>query len=133
MVPPAELPVAAIFLALLAGCGAGESEGPDRFGVSGTVNYEGQPVQSGRIYFEPDSAQGNSGPQGYAEIAAGKYDTAGDSGKGTVGGPHRVRITTPQFEYQKPEAVDLPKEDSTQNFGLKASDVQQTPQSGEEV
>jgi hypothetical protein len=67
------------------------SDDPRGSGVSGTVTFDGQPVPFGRIVFTPDREAGNSGPQGFAEIRNGAYDTA--SGKGTVGGPQVVQIT----------------------------------------
>ena len=72
------------------GCGRGGG-GPRRYTVSGTVTFRGQPVPVGRIDFEPDTEQGNSGPGGTAEIRQGRYTTA--RGRGVVGGPHVVRIT----------------------------------------
>ncbi len=74
----------------LAGCG-GSDDGPPRADVSGTVTFKGQPVPVGKIIFEPDTSKGNSGPQAFADIKDGKYSTA-ESGKGTVGGPHVIRI-----------------------------------------
>ena len=68
-------------------CGA---SGPERYELSGTVQFQGKPVPAGQIVFEPDSSKGNVGPQGMAEIREGKYDTRG--GRGMVGGPHVVRI-----------------------------------------
>lgn len=73
-----------ILLTLLAslvclGCG-----GDGTYRVSGKVTFKGQPVPAGKIYFMPDSSQGNSGPTGYADIKDGTYDT---SLKGSVGCP----------------------------------------------
>ena len=58
---------------LAAGCGDGEPTGTT---CPGRVTFAGQPVVSGRIYFAPDPARGNDGPQGYAAIEDGRYDTA---------------------------------------------------------
>ena len=84
----------------------------------------------GEIIFEPDSSAGNSGPQGFAEIVNGKYETASD--RGMVGGPHTVLIsgyptdpsnedeenpTEPLFQGYK-TSIDLPKESSTQDFEI---------------
>lgn len=74
---------------LAAGC---SRSGPDRFRVSGTVTHAGQPVALGRIVFEPDASRGNSGPQGFAPIENGRYDTATPNCKGSVGGPMIVMI-----------------------------------------
>ena len=88
------------------------------------------------IYFQPDAQGGNSGPQGFATIRNGAFDTKRE-GKGTVGGPMIVRITgfdseppkdlsetepgpKPLFaEYQT--KADLPKEDGNQDFDVPAS------------
>jgi hypothetical protein len=69
-----------------------------------------------------------------AKIRNGKYDTRQADSKGTIGGPHIVRIVgidgkvsgdaggeilqgTPLFpEYSV--SVDLPKEDGTQDFAV---------------
>ncbi|MCR9119920.1 MAG: hypothetical protein NXI22_23535, partial [bacterium] len=70
-------------VALLTGCG---ESGPVRYQVSGKVQFQGKPVPAGSVIFTPDTAQGNSGPQGVAEIVDGAYRTSG-GGLGTVGGP----------------------------------------------
>lgn len=114
--------LAAVFLT--AGCGG--PTGPERYQVSGSVQYEGKPVPVGTIVFEPDSSKGNSGPACYAQITAGRYMS--ESGKGVIGGPHVVRIDgadgvpadeMPQGQPLFPEyqtTIDLPKADSTQDF-----------------
>jgi hypothetical protein len=79
-------------LIVFAAIGCSGSNGPTRYDVSGRVHFQGQPVPAGRIVFEPDVAQGNSGPAGYATIQNGVYDTARD-GMGVVGGPHVAAIT----------------------------------------
>src|SRR5204862_378695 len=66
----------------LAAVGCGES----RVEVSGEVTFDGKPVPAGRIYFNPDFTKGNDGPQGYADIKDGKFDTR-NKGKGACGGP----------------------------------------------
>lgn len=115
----------------LAASGCGGSGGPTRYRVSGNVTFKGQPVPAGRITFEPDTAKNNSGPAGYAEIKDGRYETPAD--KGTVGGPHQVRIVgfdgrpvgespdgAPLFaEYRT--AADLPPGDATQDFDVPAA------------
>lgn len=112
--------------ALLAGCA---EDGPPRYDVSGMVSFNGEPVPRGTIVFEPDTKKGNKGPQGFADIKDGHFNTA-DGGKGTVGGPHIARIAgfdgKPQNEQQylgNPifnehlEEVDLPVgEPAAQDF-----------------
>ncbi len=117
----------------VAGCGRGGG-GPTRYTVTGTVTFRGQPVPYGRIDFEPDTEQGNSGPFGTAEIRQGRYTTA--RSRGVVGGPHVVRILgsdgvplevadegsvdprgMPLFpEYT--ERVDLPHKNTTWDFDV---------------
>ena len=117
---------------LLAGCG--RSDGPELHRLSGAVTFAGKPVPAGTILLEPDASRSNRGPAGYATIRDGRFDTR-DGGKGTVGGPHRVRIageenldapvapgseaptTRPLFpEYVT--TVDLPREDATHDFSV---------------
>lgn len=121
-----------LLLASLLWCGVGcGNKGPTRFRAQGEVTFNGKPVPYGQIIFEPDSSQGNTGPQGFADIREGKYDTT--AAKGTIGGPHLVRISgfnsqstdesnpsPPLFpEYQS--KLDLPAGDTTQNFTIPAS------------
>lgn len=117
----------------LAGCG-GEREIP-RFDLSGTVNYDGQPVPAGAIEFLPDVASGNEGPGTSAEIQNGRYATLPD--RGTIGGPHVVVLrgyttlpTTPGASVSpSPPAttnplftstitVDLPKKVGEHDFDI---------------
>ena len=114
---------------LICGC-SGSSEPP--YEISGTVTFEGQPVPVGFIHFMPDSSRGNSGSAGGAPIQDGKYVTA--SGKGTVGGPHRVEIEGfDDIAFDTPEGpwpdgkplfpryrveVDLPKSATTKDFDV---------------
>ncbi len=71
------------------GCG---SSGPTTYRRSGTVMFDGKLVPLGKVYFEPDVAAGGSGPSGFADIRAGKYDTS-DNGKGSVSGPMIIRVS----------------------------------------
>jgi len=72
----------------LLGCQSGE---PPRYELSGQVTFNGQPVPLGTIEFIPDESRGNRGPGTSAGIANGQYKTP--RGQGTIGGPHKVRIT----------------------------------------
>jgi hypothetical protein len=128
---------------LLAGCGGG-TEGPPVYQLQGQVKFNGEPVPYGRVEFVPDTAKGNSGGSGYADIVDGKYDTALPSGRGVIGGPHLVTFTgqsakpavtanaegtidetaasdaapIPLLFSEYREEHDLPKEDSVLNFDL---------------
>jgi len=120
-----------ILVAVAAGCGR---RGPERFRVSGTVSFAGRPVALGRVIFEPDAARGNDGPQGFAPIENGRFDTAAPHCKGAIGGPLVVRIdgfeTTggedaassgrllfPTHEEQ----IELPRADVVRDFVVPAS------------
>ncbi|MGQ9504747.1 MAG: hypothetical protein ACUVQG_06520 [Thermogutta sp.] len=121
----------------LAVMGCGERR-PTLYHVSGTVTFGGKPVPAGSIIFEPDTSKGNQGPAGFAAIKNGRYDTR-DAGRGTVGGPHVVRITgldgvpaeelpqgTPLFpEYTT--QIDLPKKELTQDFDVPTTGKSQKP------
>lgn len=116
----------ALLLILAVGCSQG---GPQRFRVSGAVAYGDKPVQLGRVVFEPDVTQGNDGPQGFAPIENGRFDTAGPHSRGVIGGPTLVRIDA--FEMTggedaaasgrllfptHQEKMDLPRGDVTCDF-----------------
>jgi hypothetical protein len=111
---------------------AGCEQGPLRYNVSGTVTYQGQPLPAGVIYFDPDGSKQNDGPQGYAFIKDGKFDTA-ETASGPVGGPHLVRIegfdgkAREEFPMGQPlfadfsQSVDLPNEDTTLDLSVPAA------------
>jgi len=121
--------VLAISLAAsLAGCG-----GERVYNISGTITFQGKPVPTGHIVFEPDGSAGNSGPAAFAKIKDGHYDTRSE-GRGTVGGPHLVTIHgrdgiprgellsgLPLFRDYNTK-VDLPKKNGEQNFEVPAGD-----------
>ena len=99
------------------------NSGVERHKLSGKVTYQGKPVVKGSIIFEPDTAKGNSGPQGFAAIQDGSY-TTDKFGRGAISGPLIVRISgqieTPNGEKKSiPDYtthIDLPKEASTHDF-----------------
>ncbi|HWL09008.1 MAG TPA: hypothetical protein VNQ76_11405 [Planctomicrobium sp.] len=119
----------------ICGCGNQTGDSPERFPVSGTVTFQGEPVPVGSIQFSPDTSKGNTGPTGYASISNGKFDTSLD-GKGTVGGPHMVVIIgldgkgdpksdlphgSPLFpEFQI--AAELPASETVLNFDVPTPD-----------
>jgi hypothetical protein len=122
---------AGLLLTVAHGCGR---RGTERFRVSGTVTHAGKPVQLGRVVFEPDAARGNDGPQGFAPIENGRFDTAGPHCKGSIGGPMRLRIDG--FEMTggedaaasgkllfppHEEAIDLPRADTVRDFVVPAA------------
>lgn len=90
---------------LLTACllGCSRNDGPVRHHISGKVTYQGKPVPSGIIVFEPDHDAGNSGPQGSAEIEDGTFNTNSKTGRGIVGGPTIITIIG---QKQKPANVE---------------------------
>jgi hypothetical protein len=110
--------------------GCGGPEDVDRLDISGSVNYDGKPLPTGTITFEPDA-----GAPGFAQIKDGKYDTL-TGGKGTIGGPQTVRIegtdptpaadgTVVAVKYET--KVDLPKEPTTKDFDIPAAAGKREP------
>lgn len=95
-------------VAALSGCGP---RGLQRFQLEGKVTFDGKPVPSGTIRFEPDSTKGNRGPVGYAEIIDGRYTTATEGSKGSLKGPIVAFLTggpapDPKVEFPKMWFVD---------------------------
>jgi hypothetical protein len=74
-----------LILIFAAGCGP---TGPTRAEVSGTVTYNGQPVEQGAISFFP--APGVVGPEAGGEIKNGKYFIPRKTGP--VVGKNRVEL-----------------------------------------
>ena len=69
---------------LSTGCGGGTSDGPDLFPVTGTVQFDGTPVEEGRILFRTDSGAGRA----YStEIKNGSYTLEIEPG------PVKVEVT----------------------------------------
>jgi hypothetical protein len=94
--------VAVVGLGLLpfaAGCGGSSGNR-----VSGKVTFKGQPVPAGKVYIAPDTAKGNSGQTGYADIKDGAYDTSSAGGQGAVSGA--VVITVEGFDPTPPPGAD---------------------------
>lgn len=121
------LTLAATGTVCLLSLGCSTADGPPRYHVSGSVTYQGKPVPGGRIMFEPDATQGNSGPGAVAEISEGRYATRSD--RGVVGGPHRVTIYGTDGTVATEERdnalfvpyrteVDLPEADTTHDFSI---------------
>ena len=116
---------------VVTGCGP---KGPALHRIRGTVSFAGRPVPRGVIFFDPDVAKGNRGPQGFALIKDGRYDTAAEGCRGTSGGAMVVRIdgsepvpgaedaTTadrPLFPTYE-ERIDLPAGSTDKNFDVPA-------------
>jgi hypothetical protein len=112
--------------------GACSGKPSGRVDVWGTVKFNNQPVPAGLIVMNPDLSQGNDGPQGMAEIRAGRFDTR-QLDKGAPSGPVIFMIDgfdgvaqgdspsgKPLFIGYKVQ-LDLPKKPSEQNIDVPAS------------
>ena len=90
------------------GCSSGQMENPDwpeRYAASGTVTWQGKPVEGADVTFMSDS--GNS-------TAVGKTDSAGRfvltthvDGDGAVAGPQKVAVRRVNIVDKTPKDVDL--------------------------
>lgn len=111
---------------LLSGCGRSK---PPRSSFEGKVTYEGRPVVYGLLYFTPDSARGNKGVFGVAEINDGVYETNPDYGPS----PGPMLVTVHVYNAKPPgnrsvaNIVDLPVDFSSptasRDFHVTAKDV----------
>jgi hypothetical protein len=115
---------------LLCGCSSGSKT---TFDVKGTVTFDGKLVPAGRIDFYPDFTQGNDGPQGFAIIKDGVFDTSKPGGQGHAGGAMLIKVEgfdgksdNPQFfgtpifrvhEFKR----ELSRGSSVENFEVPAS------------
>ena len=77
-----------VCLCLFATFGCGGGDGVKRHDVSGTATFAAAEIRYGEVYFYPDK-----GPEGYAIIRDGKYDTSLEGGQGVVDGNHRIVVT----------------------------------------
>jgi len=120
---------------LLIANGCAESK-PGRFDVSGKVTHQGELLLKGTITFDPDASAGNSGPQGFARIRDGSFSTE-QSGKGTLGGQHVVRIIGEMgpdpakpgnvFYVNHRMQLDLPKERIVRDIEIPSESVESLP------
>ena len=79
---------------LLCGCGSGDI---GRGAIHGHVTLDGQPLQQGRINFEPTA--GTKGPTAGASIIDGRYSI--DADKGPPLGKNLVRINANKLSGKK--------------------------------
>lgn len=86
----------------VAGCGDDEGIGK-RYPVSGTVTYNGQPLEKGTINFQAIAADGRSAG---GDIQGGEYRLMTQSpGDGALPGKYRVSITAKDVDMSKVEAT----------------------------
>jgi hypothetical protein len=95
-----------------------------RYHVWGKITWQGQPIPAGSITFDPDITAGADGPQGFAIIKNGEYDTRKEGGLAPAGGKYVARvyatdgIAGPELPNGRPlfrERLipkELPKEDA---------------------
>lgn len=109
-----------------AGCGR---DGAARYHLAGKIAYGGKPIPEGIIFFDPDLAAGQDGPQGYAVIKNGVYDTRNE-GLGPGGGKYVLRLYAldgipgpeaatgrplfPEYTWRE----ELPTQDATKDFNI---------------
>lgn len=105
--------------ALLVGCGPSQ---PPTYDLAGKITYLGKPIPSGILYFDPDIAAGADGPQGYALIKQGHYDTR-EMGQKVGSGKYVVRIYAHDGAVQPELPMGKPLfPERTLNIELPASD-----------
>src|SRR5262245_38511749 len=90
-------------LALLLATGCGPRSG-NRVAVSGTVTFDGQPVDGGAIVFLPQGDGASDRARSGSGIEAGKYAIPAE--KGPAPGKYRVEIRWP-----RPTGKQIPSDD----------------------
>jgi hypothetical protein len=86
----------------LVGCGGDDGIGR-RYSVSGSVNYNNQPVANGRISFTP--AKGGEGRAAAGEIRDGRYTlTTVDADDGALAGSYRVSFMVKEVDLTQVKA-----------------------------
>lgn len=88
---------------LLPGCGG---DGIKRHQVTGKVTFQGQPVEYGTIFFEPEASVGLIAPTSSARIEHGEYQTAKADSPTT--GAYKVRVMG--FDQSKMKKNTPPEE-----------------------
>jgi hypothetical protein len=91
------LPITYLFMAAVILVNAGCARGPSQVPVSGTITFDGAPVQDGQIAFEPKG----EGKMQFGVITDGKYRIPAEFG--LVPGDYLVRITASRSTGQKAE------------------------------
>lgn len=120
------LTLAVVVCLLAAGC---SKEGPKRFDHWGKITYRGMPIPKGVMNFDPDLGAKNDGPQGFAEIVNGEYDTRKRPMSGPGSGKYVIRVFAadgvaaseapmgkPLFTSQVELHEDLKAQDGELNF-----------------
>ncbi len=87
----------AVAMLLMAGCGG------DRIPISGAVTFDGEPVLTGAIVFEPTDEKGKATG---ARIVDGRYELAGEAAPEP--GKKKVRITASRKTGRRIQAAFSP-------------------------
>jgi hypothetical protein len=90
-------------LLVMASCGTDDGLGK-RYPVSGTVTYNGNPLEKGTISFVPEDSKRNVGASG--EIKNGSYTlSTGGNDDGAQAGKYKVTITSKEDYIAKAKAA----------------------------
>ena len=106
---------------VITSCGGTDDGLGRRFPVSGTVTYNGKPLEKGSISFIPDDPKG-VGASGAIENGSYAMSTGGNS-DGARSGKYKVTITAKEDSSAKAKAdfekarAALPKGSGTENLG----------------
>ena len=102
-------------LLIIASCGTDDGLGK-RYPVSGTVTYNGNPLEKGDISFVSEDLRNNLGASG--PITNGSYTlSTGGNDDGAQAGKYKVTITAKEDFYSKAKAV-FQKESGRQDPGF---------------
>jgi hypothetical protein len=102
---------------VIASCGNHEEAFGKRYPVSGTVTYNGQPLEKGAISFVPDKGAGATGA-----IEKGSYRlSTGGEGDGALPGKYKVTVTAKEDSYE------IAKADFLKDSKGKGADVSFVP------
>ena len=95
-------------LLVLASCGATDDGLGKRYPVSGTVKYNGNPLEKGEISFVTEDMSKNFGATGI--ISKGSYSLSmGSEGDGAQAGKYKVTISAKE-DYSEKAQADFQKE-----------------------
>jgi hypothetical protein len=88
---------------IIASCGSEEDVFGKRYPVSGTVTYNGKPLEKGGISFVPEDIKSNFGASG--AIVDGKYTlSTGGEQDGAPAGKYKVTVTSKEDFLSKAKA-----------------------------
>jgi hypothetical protein len=74
-----------------------------RYAVSGTINYNGKPVEKGTVTFTPTQADGRTAS---GDIANGHYTlTTAEPGDGALPGSYKVTVTAKEMDTTELKAI----------------------------